>query len=290
MKPKQSQKKLYLAYVLSLFIGLVLASCVIDPHDNDGRHNDFVATEDFNFKIDIRDQRRLELFGVNGTVEIYGTSQTLDVVEIRGEMRVESDSRRDAEDYLRDLSVEISNQSDRLIVRTQQPNDTRGRNFVVNYHICIPGDWRVLADNTNGVVRVDSVGNDVAVYQSNGEINLGTITGDVNVDLTNGNLFFRDVYGNLDAENVNGNIDARVTIPSNGKIRMGTVNGNLLLSIPANTAADFSATATNGGISVSNLFLHNSQITNRSTTGTLGNGDGEVTLGTVNGAIQVTGF
>lgn len=289
MKTNTSKKKLIAIYLLSLFIGVFMSSCVIDPYE-DNRRNDVTASEDFSFRIDIKDQRRLELYGINGAIEIYGTAQNLDFVEIRGVKKVDSDSRRDAEDFLRDVAVEITNQSDRIIVRTDQPAETRGRNVAVDYHICIPGNWRVTAENANGIVRVDSVANDVAVYLTNGELTLGVIDGDVDANLTNGNIFLKDVFGSAKAESVNGNIDAQVILPPNGEIRMGTTNGNVALSIPANTSADFSASTTNGGVSMSGLFLHNSRTSTNSMSGTLGTGDGGIVLGSVNGSIQVRGF
>ena len=71
---------------------------------------------------------------------------------------------------------------------------------------------------------------------------------------------------------------------------MSKVNGSIQLSIPQNTSAEFSATVTIGDISVSNLVLQNQESTPNSLRGTLGAGQGTISLSTVNGNIRVTGF
>lgn len=71
---------------------------------------------------------------------------------------------------------------------------------------------------------------------------------------------------------------------------MATVNGNISLSIPDDTSAELLAQVTNGNISTSGLVLQNQVVTGTSLRGTLGAGDGQITLGTVNGNITATGF
>lgn len=80
-------------------------------------------------------------------------------------------------------------------------------------------------------------------------------------------------------------------LPSNGEIRMSTDNGNLDLSIPTSTSAEFSATVDGiGEKSVTNLDITYSLNTQKSLIGTLGDGEGSITLSTVNGNVEVLGF
>ena len=71
---------------------------------------------------------------------------------------------------------------------------------------------------------------------------------------------------------------------------MNTVNGNITLDLPTNTSAEFSANVNSGSIVISNLVLQSEVITPTSVTGTLGNGEGEISLETVTGDINVSGF
>jgi DUF4097 and DUF4098 domain-containing protein YvlB len=89
---------------------------------------------------------------------------------------------------------------------------------------------------------------------------------------------------------VSGRIDARVTFPANGIIDMATVSGEIELDIPRNTSAELSANVVSGTISVINLSLRN--VTRSPTTlqGTLGGGQGLISLGTTSGNIRVEGY
>jgi DUF4097 and DUF4098 domain-containing protein YvlB len=89
---------------------------------------------------------------------------------------------------------------------------------------------------------------------------------------------------------VNGQITASVTLPSAGEIDMSLVNGNVDLRIPQTTSAQFSATVAIGSISLTNLSLSNETVTPNSRTGTLGGGDGTISLDAGNGTIAVQGI
>jgi hypothetical protein len=80
---------------------------VVDPDHDDyyhSGHHHYSASQEFSFEIDTANRSGLQLYAVNGSVEVAGVSN-LAKAEIRGEMRVESDSRSDAEEHLELLNV-----------------------------------------------------------------------------------------------------------------------------------------------------------------------------------------
>jgi DUF4097 and DUF4098 domain-containing protein YvlB len=95
---------------------------------------------------------------------------------------------------------------------------------------------------------------------------------------------------NLTVKNVNGKITGKTSVPSNGTVDMTLSNGSIELNIPQRTSSDFSASLVNGSISVQNLTLKNKVETKRSVQGTLGAGEGLITLRTTNGNITAFGF
>ena len=90
--------------------------------------------------------------------------------------------------------------------------------------------------------------------------------------------------------NVNGEINGRVTVPLDGTVDMSLVNGTINLDIPQNTSGEFSASLVNGSISLQNLTLHNRVAKSKSLQGTLGDGQGVISLRTTNGKIAVLGY
>ena len=279
--------RLIMTVVLTL---LMASSCVIDPHsDDDIRNHNNAASEDFTFSLGVINQTRLEVDAINGTVDVVAVANATSI-EIWGERRVESDSKRDAERHLDDLSVEIVNTADFVEVRTEQPSHTHGRNYLVFYQIRVPEDFFVEVDQTNGAVYVARMIDGARVDVTNGEVVMEDIEGHVEADVTNGLLTARRLYGSMDGRVTNGNITVRMQLAHNAECSLETTNGQIDLEVPRQTSAVFSARWTNGNVFLNNLSLQNRQQGTHSLDGRLGNGDGSISLRTTNGTIAVSGY
>mgnify|MGYP003343784369 CR=1 FL=1 len=81
----------------------------------------------------------------------------------------------------------------------------------------------------------------------------------------------------------------RFRLPIGKAVCKATVNGEIVLHLPQSTSAVLSAQVGNGTITLTGLTLTNEVRTATSLRGTLGAGDGMVSLQTTNGAIRVDG-
>ncbi len=233
-------------------LGLILASGC------GGSSSGFVdnrpwAEEPFSFNEPVGTQTALQLQGVSGTIEVTGTPGATSIA-ITGVKRVQANTLEDATAHLAQLDVEVSSSANEVLVQTVQPKFSAGRNYIVNYTISLPQDFDCRILSVNGRIEADAI---------------------------HGSVFLRLV---------NGQITASVTLPSAGEIDMSLVNGNIDLRIPQTTSAQFSATVAIGSISLTNLSLSNETVTPNSRTGTLGGGDGTISLDAGNGTIAVRGI
>jgi hypothetical protein len=231
----------------------------------------FEATAPFSFEVEVGNRSLLRLQGINDQMTITGISGTHSVM-ITGIKHVGSESIQDAEEHLGELQVNVQSLANEVLVETIHAEDPEGRNYVVEYTITLPKNLEVQVANANGIVTLDSIENDVTVNNANG------------------NVTFIDIIGSAFANVANGTIESDVTLPLHGTIDLNMGNGNINLVIPANTSAGFSAMVSIGSISVSNLVLQNEVSTPTSRRGTLGNGQGTISLETGNGNIRVSGF
>jgi hypothetical protein len=267
------------AFTKSVTLALLAAclfwiSCGKDkPTDSTGNveNTDFVARESFSFQVDVVNHSRLRLEAISGSVTITGESGS-DSVLITGEKRVGSESIQDAEEHLQELEVSVQDLGSEVFVKTIQPEKTHGRSYVVDYTIALPKGLEVLVDHLSGIVEIDSVNNSVSVDHVSGQVLLDEVFGSALVNL------------------VSGQIEAEVTLPEDGTINFNLVSGSVELNIPQNTSAEFSAKVTSGTISISNLVLQDQVSTPDSVTGTLGSGQGTISLNVVSGNISVSGF
>lgn len=264
-------KLVFLVLLAASFICITCSSDKTVDSGGDVNNTDFVAKESFSFRVDVTTHSRLRLEGVSGTVTITGESGS-DSVLITGERRVGSESMQDAEDHLPLLQVTVREVGNEIYVKTTQPEQTHGRSYVVDYTITFPEGFVVSVDHVTGIVSINSVKNSVFVNHVTGQVLLDEISGSAVVSL------------------VTGEIEAEVILPEDGTINLNLVTGNIELDIPQNTSAEFSATVVTGTISISDLILQNQVSTPGSLSGTLGSGEGTISLNVVTGSVNVQGF
>jgi len=254
-----------------LAAGTLAAALALSSCDGDLFSGGQQAQDDFFFEEDATGLSEFRLEGINGNINVIAESDAADFV-VGGFRRVRSSSLADAQEQLDRLEVVVSVEGDAIVVRTEQPSDTQGRTFEVEYNLIVPERLKGNITNVNGNILIDAMDDDVEVLT------------------TNGNISLRDHFGSADVTTTNGNLDATVTISLGGVIDMNAVNGNIDLDIPAITSATFAARVANGDITTSGLSLDNTESTPVSLTGVLGDGDGEIDLATVNGNIAARGF
>jgi hypothetical protein len=240
MKTKKNTSVLALVILFALLLSFGCADVVVDPEINPidpGSINDtkFKARESFSYNVDLSTQNTLKVVGINGEVNVESV-QGVNQVTVSGEKIVSSDTYQDAYSHLKDITIEINESTNELLVKTLQPQFLEGRSYQVNYTISVPSHLNVV------------------VYNGNGKIS------------------------------------GRLSVPTNGTVDMRLQNGSIEVDIPHNTSAEFSASLVNGSISLQNLTLHNRVATSKSLQGRLGDGQGTITLRTINGNIDVSGF
>jgi len=220
-KMKTANKTFAVAVVamLTLLISFGCADVSVDPEvsvNGSGLIGDtkVKAHESFSHIVNLTNQTSLKVEGINGSISVESVSGT-NQVSISGEKIVSSDTYQDANSHLKNITIDIDELTNEILLKTLQPQYSNGRSYQVNYTI---------------------------------------------------------------------------TIPSNLSITIDNVNGSIQLEIPQTTSANFSASLVNGSISLQNLILHNKVVTSKSLMGTLGNGQGTISLRTTNGNINVLGF
>lgn len=241
-------------WMVSVVAVLYLQACGSDTPTSPGpdRSTDFLASESFTYNLDSAGRLVVRLEGINGSILVNGAS-TGSSLRITGEREVRSNSLEDARAHLEDLHVDIQDAGSEVFVRTRQPDVTEGRNYVVNYRLTLPASIELRITNVNG------------------SLDLSGMTSSVSASL------------------VNGRSEAALAVPPGGSVDLRTINGEIVLHLPRNTSAVFSAQVTNGTITLTNLVLRNEVRTTSSLRGTLAAGDGTVSLQTTNGAIRVDG-
>ncbi len=271
MKNMRLHRSAALIFPFVLLSLIAFTACgIFDPDDKVDNTN-FYAAESFSFEIAVKNQTRLNLGAIDGPVNVSGMRNAATAL-IWGERRIESESFADARAHLKELEAHVTDRQDEISVQTLQPNNTHGRNYKVTYHLRIPNTWKLSVGQVNGSLMIDSLYNDVSVK------------------IANGSMLLTGIFGSFIAELSNGQLTGDLHLPLQGTCKITTINGRILLIIPKSTTAEFSASVTNGNIGLSNLSLQDPMSTPNSLRGKIGDGQGTISLATINGNIIVSGF
>ena len=109
-------------------------------------------------------------------------------------------------------------------------------------------DANVSVDIVNGGVIVRNVKGDVSVDAVSARITIENVHGDVSASGSNEGIHLAGITGDIDAETVNGPINITGAVSSN--VSAETVNGGILLGTTIRDGGRYTASTTNGGITV----------------------------------------
>lgn len=260
------------AYLAAFILALTLPTASCDPGGT--APNTYMASEPFSYTVDVVDQLRMRLEATNGTITVTGVVGAT-TMTVEGTKLVWSSSQADAEAGLDVLDAVIDESADSFLVSTDQP-DTGTRNYAIEYEIRLP-------DNL-----------EVSVRNGNGDIVVGFVKANVEVASVNADIRLDEVQGGVLAGLVNGNFDAEVTLPAGAAVEITAGNGDITLQIPTNTSADVFFEIVCCGYDITNLTIPDLEesppgVFPPTVTGTLGAGQGSITLTVVNGIINMIG-
>src|SRR5262245_17373912 len=130
MLQRKIDKALLKVFGLALVTLCVSSACYINTIDgpSDDASGNATIAESFSFTVDVLNQNRIEVWGINGPIDVVGVPGAAKAV-IWGERRVTSQSTDDAREFLRHLQVQVTagGVSNIILVKTIQPAETHGR-------------------------------------------------------------------------------------------------------------------------------------------------------------------
>jgi DUF4097 and DUF4098 domain-containing protein YvlB len=153
--------------------------------------------------------------------------------------------------------------------------------------------WFSWGDDDKGsvsyTITVPSSANLESVESVNGSLEISGVSGVVKASTVNGGIKASDLSANAKIETVNGSVAASfASFEGQQKASCESVNGRLLVNLPANADTSVSAETINGGIDGSDFGLVASKgFVGRDLEGEIGDGSARLALSTVNGAIKI---
>ncbi|MDP1568898.1 MAG: hypothetical protein Q8L86_02755 [Vicinamibacterales bacterium] len=216
---------------------------------------------------------RLEIINTNG--RIVAEASEGPAVEVTAERVAKAASDEGARDLLTRIEMREEAGDARVRIETRGPSTRGFGGYEVTYTIKVPNGVHVDLRTVNGGVRLTG------------------LQGEVRATTTNGGVVGRALRSqHVEGRVTNGGVDVELLTPlgAEGHVELGSTNGGVRLTLPADSRAAVSARAVNGGVTVDNLSLTIAgEQSRRRVEGTLNGGGARIELSTVNGGVRMTG-
>lgn len=231
------------------------------------------SSEKFEKTYSLSPGGRVSLQNVNGDLKVT----TWD----RNEVKIRAVKYANDEEGLAGLKIEVDTSEGMIAIHTKYPEDrdrNHGHGGAVDYELTVPKNTTM--DDINLV---------------NGKVDISGSLGSISVSTVNGMISASAVSGSCDLRTVNGSVDAVVALLRHGSsVKLESVNGGLVIHLPAKCDADVMAATTMGritnefGLAESHEGDRNSFVrVGAKLRGQLGGGGSSISLKTVNGSISI---
>jgi DUF4097 and DUF4098 domain-containing protein YvlB len=251
---------------LAVSIGTLLAilAWAVPSHASDW------LTQEFHQTYTLSADGRVSIENINGFVHVSGWD--------KNEVQVDAVKRARRQDRLDEAKIVVDASSTSVSIHTEYPD--RGQTFTtgdrnnpatVDYTVHVPRR-----------ARLDEI------KLVNGELEIQDIAGDVRAESVNGSVEARNLSGRTELSAVNGHTEAAFQQLPSEPVKISSVNGSLVLTIPSDSQADLRASTVSGGIDTNFGFqVHHGQYVGHDVAGRLGNGGTRIELENVNGHIDI---
>jgi DUF4097 and DUF4098 domain-containing protein YvlB len=231
-------------------------------------------TEEFHQSYPLSANGRVSIENINGGVRISVWDQN--------EVKVDAVKKAYQQERLNEAKIEVTNTADSVRIKTMYPerdqtfSDNERRRYnnpaTIEYTLTIPRKARLdSAELVNGSLEIEGLEGDVRAACVNGHIKASGLTGDVKLST------------------VNGGVEASMTRLDESKaVSLNSVNGTIVLNIPANGSAQIRANTVHGAITNDfGLQVNDGQYVGHDLSGQIGSGGPRVHLSNVNGPISI---
>ena len=239
-----------------------------------------LAVESFERTVPLPPGGAFSISNVNGSIDIEGWD--------RNEVQVSARKiTTGPAENLSQVAVSLDAAADRVSISTHYPEGS-GVDVHVEFHVWVPARVRLASVATiNGSVVVRDVSGAGSLATVNGNVLLSRAAGLFSARATNGNVTLEllNFDGGLASAPASTSAAPRDSFP--GIVSAQTVNGSVIVALPAGAGAELDARTRNGDFSSDlPLFAHTSAA-GRAIRGRVGRGGPQLLLRTVNGSIRL---
>ncbi len=225
-------------------------------------------------------ERRLAVLNRNGDVTVEPSEQPEPTISLTKRTRRGVDLSR--------VSINRQVTDGRLEITPSLPTSVAPGDVSIDMVFAVPRNSQLAAVETdNGAVTVTGGRGDVTARSTNGSVTVQNVDGYVSAATSNGDVRVRNTTGIDEVRSINGSVNGDVAAIRQDVV-IETTNGDIAIALAPTLNARLEASTVTGSVTVRDVPLGDTTNGEKHASGTLGAGDGTVTVQTTNGSITLT--
>src|SRR5260370_20256360 len=240
-------------------------------HDTAEREGDMFS-EEFHQSYPLNATGRVSIENINGDVRIAVWDQS--------EVKVDAVKKAHERERLDELKIEVLNTADSGRIKTKYPEQTFNERGSRHYNNPASVEYTLTIPRKAHLDSAELV---------NGSLDIEGAEGDVKAACVNGRIKANGLMGEVKLSTVNGGVEATIVRLDDTKgVSLNSVNGTIVLIIPANASAQVKANTVHGAITNDfGLQVNDGEYVGHDLNGQIGSGGPRVRLSNVNGPISI---
>lgn len=231
-----------------------------------------MLTEEFHQSYPLNPTGRVSIENINGDVRIAVWDQN--------EVKVDAVKKAHERERLDEVKIEVVNTADSVRIKTKYPDQTFNERGSRRYNNPASIEYTLTIPRKAHLDSAELV---------NGSLDIEGAEGDVKAACVNGRIKANGLMGEVRLSTVNGGVEATIVRLDDTKgVSLNSVNGTIVLIIPANASAQVKANTVHGAITNDfGLQVNDGEYVGHDLSGQIGSGGPRVRLSNVNGPISI---
>ncbi len=223
-----------------------------------------------------------------GSIKVSG-AETADC-NVVATIRVQAPTEEEAAEIAEKVNIQLEPAGTTLTVRADKPHVKNNRSISISYQITVPVQTNIECASSYGSIELADTNGYVKAHTSYGSIDCDSINGQIQADTSYGSVDCREIISDeLTAGSNYGNIDIEYSdlVPAEIQAKVSTSYGSINFTAPPGFAGQVELATSYGSVKTDLPILVKGKISSKRIEGTIGEGNGKLSLKTNYGSISM---
>jgi hypothetical protein len=199
-------------------------------------------------------------------------------------------TKEEAAEIAEKVTIHLESAGKTLTVRADKPHVKNNRSISISYQITVPVQTNIECASSYGSIELADTSGYVKAHTSYGSIDCDSINGQIQADTSYGSVDCREIISDeLTAGSNYGNIDIEYSdlAPAEIQAHVSTSYGSINFTAPPGFTGQVELATSYGSIKTDLPIVVKGKISSKRIEGTIGEGNGKLSLKTSYGSIRI---